>query len=223
MKSIRLFSMAVLGMAMVLISCSGEDGEQGPQGKQGPAGENGVNGADGADGISCWDLNGNGTGDAEEDINEDGNFDALDCQGANGTDGNANVQEHTFNLDVFVNYDVLNLDLNNIVDNPSNYAYLYYIDHKNGFRYSIPGSLIGNTYYTRVYTEIETGVLRIEFYETSDDSSYVIPGGEYTQVVVVAIELTNTSKNSENLMAELKAAGVDTSDYNAVAEYFGLE
>ncbi|AEM70480.1 hypothetical protein Murru_1439 [Allomuricauda ruestringensis DSM 13258] len=53
MKSIRLFSMAVLGMAMVLVSCSGEDGEQGLQGKegpQGPQGEQGDQGEPGQDG-----------------------------------------------------------------------------------------------------------------------------------------------------------------------------
>lgn len=40
-----------------------------------------------ADGISCWDLNGNGTGDPEEDVNGDGIFSALDCQGPQGPAG----------------------------------------------------------------------------------------------------------------------------------------
>ncbi len=35
----------------------------------------------GDEGGPCWDLNGNGVGDTEEDINGDGQFDALDCQG----------------------------------------------------------------------------------------------------------------------------------------------
>lgn len=37
--------------------------------------------------ISCWDLNGNGVADAEEDVNADGTVDALDCQGAPGEAG----------------------------------------------------------------------------------------------------------------------------------------
>ncbi len=41
----------------------------------------------GADGLNCWDANGNGQGDADEDINGDGAFNALDCQGADGGDG----------------------------------------------------------------------------------------------------------------------------------------
>ncbi|GAF75988.1 unnamed protein product, partial [marine sediment metagenome] len=41
----------------------------------------------GTDGISCWDFNGNRVNDPEEDINGDGVFDALDCQGPPGLDG----------------------------------------------------------------------------------------------------------------------------------------
>jgi hypothetical protein len=37
-----------------------------------------------ADGISCWDLNGNGINDPNEDVNADGTFDALDCRGQDG-------------------------------------------------------------------------------------------------------------------------------------------
>ena len=44
-------------------------------------------GTGGADGLDCWDLNGNGTGDPNEDINGDGKFDAEDCQGDNGAKG----------------------------------------------------------------------------------------------------------------------------------------
>jgi hypothetical protein len=36
------------------------------------------------DGISCWDLNGNGINDPNEDVNADGTFDALDCRGQDG-------------------------------------------------------------------------------------------------------------------------------------------
>ena len=48
-----------------------------------------VPGRDGTDGLDCWDLNGNGEPDRGEDTNGDGVFDALDCQGAPGTDGRA--------------------------------------------------------------------------------------------------------------------------------------
>ena len=38
-------------------------------------------------GLACWDLNGNGIGDPNEDINNDGIWDALDCQGDEGPTG----------------------------------------------------------------------------------------------------------------------------------------
>ncbi len=41
----------------------------------------------GADGINCWDLNGDGFNDLSEDINGDGMYTTLDCQGPEGPDG----------------------------------------------------------------------------------------------------------------------------------------
>ena len=50
-------------------------------------------GISGPQGISCWDLNGNGMGDDNEDINGDGIFDALDCVGAMGVKGDPGLPE----------------------------------------------------------------------------------------------------------------------------------
>ncbi len=50
-------------------------------GVQGPPGAPGPGGGSGSDGINCWDLDGDGIDDPEEDINGDGEFDTLDCQG----------------------------------------------------------------------------------------------------------------------------------------------
>ncbi|WP_421808260.1 collagen-like triple helix repeat-containing protein [Flagellimonas sp.] len=239
MKSLKLFGLAVLCVAVSLVSCSGEDGEQGIQGEPGEPGADstvpGPEGPAGDDGISCWDLNGNGSADitedeTNEDINLDGVVDALDCQGEQGQqgdagqDGNANVQEYQFSLELFGNYNQLDLDLNTHVDEPNNYAYLFYMDTPGpgARRYAIPGHLVDNTHYARVFVYKDTGILRINFYDLND-ASYAVPGGTYANVIVIAIELSNTGKTSENIMAELKAAGVDTSDYNQVAAYFGLE
>ncbi len=61
----------------------------GGTGPTGPAGPPGANGSSGTNGISCWDLNSNGVNDPGEDINSDGNWDGLDCQGAVGAAGPA--------------------------------------------------------------------------------------------------------------------------------------
>lgn len=46
-----------------------------------------IDGRDGEDGLSCWDLDGDGVADPEEDVNGDGDFTALDCVGAAGVNG----------------------------------------------------------------------------------------------------------------------------------------
>jgi hypothetical protein len=44
-------------------------------------------GRDGTDGLDCWDLNGDGVPDPQEDTNTDGTWDARDCRGLPGQDG----------------------------------------------------------------------------------------------------------------------------------------
>ncbi len=44
-------------------------------------------GPKGADGVNCWDTNGNGVADPNEDRNEDGVIDVQDCQGPQGPAG----------------------------------------------------------------------------------------------------------------------------------------
>lgn len=44
-------------------------------------------GPKGDPGLACWDLNGNGTGDPEEDINLDDAWNVADCQGSQGEQG----------------------------------------------------------------------------------------------------------------------------------------
>jgi hypothetical protein len=69
----------------------GTAGPQGPQGEQGPAGPQGAQGPQGpagpGGGLNCWDTDGDGNQDANEDINNDGLWDALDCRGADGAAG----------------------------------------------------------------------------------------------------------------------------------------
>lgn len=81
MKLNRLFSAAIVILTLCLASCSTEDGLDGVKGDPGTIGETG------ATGINCWDTNSNGANDDNEDINQDGEFNALDCRGMDGTNG----------------------------------------------------------------------------------------------------------------------------------------
>ena len=66
---------------------TGATGPTGPQGPQGDQGDQGPQGEAGDDGIHCWDLNGNGICDSDEDINIDEICDIQDCQGLRGPAG----------------------------------------------------------------------------------------------------------------------------------------
>ncbi len=70
-----------------MCTSSSSTGPTGATGLTGPTGAAGANGATGPTGISCWDLNGNNINDPGEDINLDGNWNTLDCQGATGAAG----------------------------------------------------------------------------------------------------------------------------------------
>ncbi|NND46515.1 MAG: hypothetical protein HKN55_02510, partial [Woeseiaceae bacterium] len=71
--------LVALTLTLGLAACEGDDGAAGA------AGAAGTPGADGSDGVACWDLNGNGTGDPDEDTNGDGVFDAKDCAGTSAS------------------------------------------------------------------------------------------------------------------------------------------
>ena len=63
------------------LDCQGADGVGGD-------GDNvGQDGAAGTNGVRCWDLNGNGMADDNEDRNNDGFVTVLDCAGSDGADG----------------------------------------------------------------------------------------------------------------------------------------
>ena len=69
------------------LDCQGPVGTDGQDGADGDPGIAGEPGTDGMDGLSCWDLNGNGSADLNEDVNGDGVVDVLDCQGPAGPTG----------------------------------------------------------------------------------------------------------------------------------------
>lgn len=239
MKNLKLFSVAMLAMAITLASCSGSDGEQGIQGKQGEPGPQGDSikgdpgdpGDPGADGISCWDLNGNGVGDItvdanNEDLNLDGVVDALDCQGApgqNGQDGNANVERWRTLLAGFTGSELI-IPLETPPGTVNDYAYFFYLETANGNLFPVPGP-IANTVYTSLYIDAASHEVNVLFWNSADNSAFIVPDGLFVYFHVIAVEspILGNKGTQESVLNELKAAGVDTNDYHAVAAYFGLE
>ena len=65
----------------------GEKGDTGPQGVTGAGGPQGPIGPQGPAGVACWDGNENSFGDTEEDVNQDGSYNVLDCLGPIGAVG----------------------------------------------------------------------------------------------------------------------------------------
>jgi len=71
--------LVALTLTLGLAGCEGDDGSPGATGAAGS------DGSDGTDGQACWDLNDNGVGDPEEDINGDDLFDTDDCAGTSAS------------------------------------------------------------------------------------------------------------------------------------------
>ena len=69
----------LLLISLLTIGIAGCEGDDGANGIDGTDGADGAAGAPGTDGQACWDLNNNGVGDPEEDINGDGVVDVYDC------------------------------------------------------------------------------------------------------------------------------------------------
>lgn len=152
---------------------------------------------------------------------EDG---AQGIPGTNGLDGNANLQR--FDIDIDPLFDGSNLQFDTPIDPQEieNYTLFFYLRTSSNVMYSIPGPLVGNFTYARTTYDLDTSSGAIVFYSTSDDSLENVEAGSYTMLKIVAIEsLSGSNKGKKNIVEELKAAGVDTSDYQAVADYFGLE
>lgn len=198
MKIVKLFSLTMLCMAVALVSCSGEDGERGPQGSPGAQGPAGADGLDGQD-------------------------------GTNGENGNANVQSVKINMDAWNGGAFFEFDMPVEVEDRQNYAFLFYLeyiyDSQFVARHPVPGSSYDGDFVVDVnysMTGAEEGILLFKDYQ---GAVYAVVPGTYLNLIIIAIEINTTEgkNNSTDVMADLKAAGVDTNDYDAVAAYFGLD
>lgn len=205
MKIVKLFSrVMLLCMAVAVTSCSGEDGERGPEGPVGAQGPVGATGADGADGMDGQD-------------------------GTNGIDGNANVQSFTINMEAWNGGLFFEFDMPVAAEDRDNYAFLFYLEYiyDSQFvgRHSVPGSSYDGDFVVDVsyaMTGEEEGILLFKDFQ---GVPYAVAPGTYLNLIIISIEISNLEgKNgTTDILSELKAKGVDTNDYDAVAAYFGLD
>ncbi len=185
-------------MAFVLTGCSGEDGEQGIQGPAGPPGES-TNGADGDD----------------------------------GEDGNANVAEYVIVIDPAVGKESLSYKLpqltQEVIDED---AILFYFQRSVGdeFIYTlVPGLSYNGDYMIGV--NVSLGLAEF-FFRDFDGNPFALPdNAEISSIKMIIIESSNTGNVINNdakgskqadVLSHLKEQGIDVSDYNSVASYYGL-
>lgn len=219
MKFSRLFVLGLVALAVSLASCSGKDGEDGDPGI---AGETGIN---------CWDTNGDGINDANEDVNGDNEFNGLDCQGAAGTDGNANAMHYfvqipddpsgksSFSINVpQLTQEVLDED-----------TILFYFQKSEGenFVYTfVPGLGRDGNYIVGVKLDVGTATFIVKDFNGVD---LPIPENEVSGIKMIIIESSSTTtiqgKGQQQLdvLGYLESEGVEIADYHDVLDYFNLK
>ncbi|WP_445665694.1 hypothetical protein [Fodinibius sp. AD559] len=136
-----------------------------------------------------------------------------------GADGNANVTRYIYPGHDFGSQASLTLSVPSISNTEfKNSAWLVYLANDRGlnnstFRYySIPGEGINSTY------SVSSGNIN------DDHAAFFIEssggGAEYERIEIVRIEASNTEDQTKQKAGAILPSELDTSDYEAVAEYY---
>lgn len=210
MKTIfKLFAITCVMFGMLFTSCS-KDGSDGLPGANGADGANGVNGANGVDGVAGVD------GDDGDD----------------GVNGNANVAtyiyEFTDNFIAGLTFPRLSLEFETpmlTTEVVKDDAILYFIFDKNGYSIAVPGTFNNESIEAVVLASLEPevtpSITTLLFgAPITDPLTHEI---EYFKIVVIkssSSELGKGGSSKAAIFAELKQAGVDANDYEAVMDYY---
>lgn len=221
--TMTIIKCTLMTIAIACTSCSkdgdigpiGPQGEQGIQGEQGPAGEDGeafgIPGPQGETGAT------GATGPAGED----------GTNGADGEDGNANVSTFTYDLStesgatIAITATALTQD---VVENDLILGYLL----KNEDTYTpIPSSIyaFGLNDNSDIAVEIQLNRYWMFFYEVGTENFKSVTAGQLDELKLVIIESNSTTSgksSKEDILSKMKSDGVNTDDYYAVMDYFGL-
>jgi len=219
---IRSFLVKALFLSLLMIGCEGVEGPVGPQGERGPSGAigpmgpegpRGPSGDDGRDGLHCWDLNGNGIGDKDEDTNGDGGYSAEDCQGSG-----VRVTAVTFTLNgsLFSAGTTVETYVRNTPEITegilSGGLVVAYTDLGSGGEgwWSLPLVVPTSLSSITLGFAYEVGLIAIQISKPSTNTQYAsVFDGQ--QIKAIIIPSTIAAKG-----------GVDYSDYEAVAKYYRL-
>lgn len=197
MKTIKFLSILILSifLSTTVTSCKGDDG------------------ADGVDGV-------------------DG------AQGPAGQDGNANVQTYVYNNPSWGVASGMNINMSGILtdDVIQNDAVLAYVNHMTDFgneTYLIPG-LVWNGDYREYAVILEdsssSNPESLDIVSLETDGSFTPHANLWDArwVKIIIIESTNTTTTGRNIpikqqvLNELKSAGIDVNNYEAVCNYYGI-
>ncbi|MEM9647833.1 MAG: hypothetical protein AAF969_05080 [Bacteroidota bacterium] len=239
MKTNLCYILMVLGILSV--SCEGERGEQGITGEPGDNcwtilgdvnGDGETNsldcvGVDGVDGNNCWDTNNDGIADPDEDVNKDGNHDVLDCQGSDGQNSNFTAQK--LEIDVSqVDTDLTQVNIahpeitSELLQNSTLIFFLEDIED-NTFL-AIPGrSDAQNRQYDVVLAPGEV-ILGVSDYDGFNDYGWIEDSWDTLHITIITIDpdAINGKSTQQDVLASLKLAGVDVTNYQEVMAHFGL-
>ncbi|MCL5128123.1 hypothetical protein [Algibacter sp. L4_22] len=148
--------------------------------------------------------------------------------GADGTDGNANVQVFTFTdfnaefptarYDFYLPIASLTTEQNDTV------TVLVYLESSLGY-IQAPGlgATIDHTIEYFSYLDGATPSINVEFITTSTPlTSYIVEEGTYSKAKIILIEASTVVSGKSNVKDKLAKSGVDYTDYYSVCDYYGL-
>lgn len=213
--TIKLLGIACVMFGLLFTSCSGEDGDNGATGAQGVQGEQGIDGIQGAVGAD-------GTG----------------ADGADGADGNNNVTVTNYELGLTADY-FMDIPISEVAfmrfdatfdtapfleaGNTDNDIVLYYVV-TGGVSIPVPGTFDTSDFFAFMEAD---NIIHLNINPPLSLAS----ASKLDSFKVVMIKSTvaggtlNTAGKGSNggkaaVLSELKQAGVDVNDYEAVVSYY---
>ncbi|CAZ94998.1 Conserved hypothetical protein [Zobellia galactanivorans] len=196
---------------------NGRDGEKGDTGEQGPQGEKGERGPQGEQGPQ-------------------GEIGAAGANGADGEDGNANVRSFKFSLtSVASSHHTIEMPqlTTEVMENDVILTYLQF-SRPLLLTYQLPATINvglggGRSLAADISASLWVGEITLSLKKPGELTSLMdsdIRAGDLKTLRVVIIKSTEstTGKTAEqNVRAELKSAGVNISNYDEVARYYGID